>query len=119
MDTVRILICAVHGNEAFDGQRALCRWNCSRFLEHGNSQARGRSACFVPVMQKMQNNRNFTLSSIFYVEPSLLSLTLRDLRSRFAPLHIPPRLRRGVAEHNKKNRVQASLTRFFIVFCGE
>jgi hypothetical protein len=23
MDTVRILICAVHGNEAFDGQRAL------------------------------------------------------------------------------------------------
>ena len=42
MDTVRILICAVHGNEAFDGQRALCRWNCSRFLEHGNSQARGR-----------------------------------------------------------------------------
>ena len=22
MDTVRILICAVHGNEAFDGQRA-------------------------------------------------------------------------------------------------
>jgi hypothetical protein len=42
MDTVRILICAVHGNEAFDGQRALCRWNCSRFLKHGNSQARGR-----------------------------------------------------------------------------
>ena len=34
MDTVRILRCAVHGNEAFDGQRALCRWNCSRFLEH-------------------------------------------------------------------------------------
>ncbi|WP_418634159.1 hypothetical protein, partial [Segatella hominis] len=23
---------------------------------------RARSACFVPVMQKMQNNRNFTLS---------------------------------------------------------
>ena len=36
MDTVRILRCAVHGNEAFDGQSALCRWNCSRFLEHGN-----------------------------------------------------------------------------------
>ena len=69
MDTVRILICAVHGNEAFDGQHALCRWNCSRFLEHGNSQARGRSACFVPVMQKMQNNRNFTLSPHYY--PSL------------------------------------------------
>ena len=28
----------------------------------------------------------------------------RDLRSRFATLHIPPRLRRGVAEHNKKSR---------------
>ncbi|WP_417172125.1 hypothetical protein, partial [Alistipes putredinis] len=25
---------------------------------------RARSACFVPVMQKMQNNRNFTLSRI-------------------------------------------------------
>ena len=23
MDTVRVLMCAVHGNEAFDGQRAL------------------------------------------------------------------------------------------------
>ncbi|WP_418306121.1 hypothetical protein, partial [Phocaeicola sp.] len=26
---------------------------------------RARSACFVPVMQKMQNNRNFTLSQVF------------------------------------------------------
>ncbi|WP_417171987.1 hypothetical protein, partial [Alistipes putredinis] len=25
---------------------------------------RARSACFVPVMQKMQNNRNFTLSRV-------------------------------------------------------
>ena len=74
MDTVRILICAVHGNEAFDGQHALCRWNCSRFLEHGNSQARGRSACFVPVMQKMQNNRNFTLSQ----KNSIVKVSLSD-----------------------------------------
>ena len=43
------------------------------------------------------------------------SLTLWDLRSRFAPLHITPRCA-GRCKAQIKNGVQASLTPFFLCF---
>ncbi|WP_417172086.1 hypothetical protein, partial [Alistipes putredinis] len=56
---------------------------------------RARSACFVPVMQKMQNNRNFTLSPETFRINSLPPKSKKVANEyRLQPSRPPGRLRR-------------------------
>lgn len=64
---------------------------------------RARSACFVPVMQKMQNNRNFTLSP--NVGPDLTMLYLQYAVALFIILLVPSLNLCGLSNSRMQQRI--------------